>query len=192
MASRSLSHHQIATTRSTHGAHPSPTSSDASHLHHSGYRPSNGNYLERDHPQRSAYPCIGMGIPHEEVTDVALAAEYYCLPPPCSQAWSRTTGPYDAALSRPRDWKPRFQAPQRLEASSGTRSTKRGRWADLDEGHGGLATPPRTPQIGRLDSPELEPLKCCGEFCACCPKEDEEKYYDGRRKMDSQGRWCIN
>ncbi|PSS03386.1 hypothetical protein BD289DRAFT_192626 [Coniella lustricola] len=44
--------------------------------------------------------------------------------------------------------------------------------------------PPRTPQIGRLRTPELEPLREDHHFCDCCSRE--KRYWDGLAKMDFQ------
>lgn len=49
--------------------------------------------------------------------------------------------------------------------------------------------PPRTPQIRRLKTPELEPLHYSGRFCDCASC-GEVRYQKGRAKMDSQ-RECM-
>lgn len=124
--------------------------------------------------------------PPEDVTDVVLAAEHYYSPAPWSRSLKATTNPYDAALQSSRELKPMIQSTKRIEASPAGRSPKRARWAEDGE----LATAPRTPYIGRLESPKLDPVECSGAFCDCCT--DEDKYHRGRGKMDSQGRWCIS
>lgn len=57
-------------------------------------------------------------------------------------------------------------------------------WEDHERHYVHPRIPPRTPQIGRLDSPELEEMIEREEFCRCC--DDDARYQDGRAKMDSQ------
>jgi hypothetical protein len=56
-----------------------------------------------------------------------------------------------------------------------------------------LPSPPPTPDIGRLDTPDLEPLPECDRFCECrrCLQEQQDfRTSDkGRVKMESQ-RMC--
>ncbi len=50
-----------------------------------------------------------------------------------------------------------------------------------------VPTPPSTPRITRLPTPDLEPLAPMLRFCAGCPSGAEEhRYREGRAKMDSQ------
>lgn len=50
-----------------------------------------------------------------------------------------------------------------------------------------MPTPPMTPQIGRLSTPDLGPVEKCDAFCSCCL--DCEQYQEGRAKMDAQRRY---
>lgn len=187
MADRTPSYHQSTTSRSTHSTPQMIPSPSAIHQHDAGRRSLKRKSSDRDHPRRLALPCSGMRNPLEDVTDV-LAPAYHYLPATRPQPWNWTTGHYDVVLPSPLEWEPRTQATQYLRASAARRSSRHVHWADLDEGHDRRATPPRTPQIGRLESPKLGPLKCSGPFCDCC--SDEQRYYDERGKMDSQG-GCI-
>lgn len=58
-----------------------------------------------------------------------------------------------------------------------------------------LPSPPPTPTISRLDTPDLEPLVKADRFCLCCPRDEaealSESYRAGRVKMDSQ-RMSLN
>lgn len=54
-------------------------------------------------------------------------------------------------------------------------------------GNDGVPTPPTTPQIHRLKTPDLGPVEKCDRFCSCCP--DCEQYQEGRAKMDAQRRY---
>lgn len=52
-----------------------------------------------------------------------------------------------------------------------------------------LPTPPRTPEIPRLRTPDLEPLDSKGRFCDCC--QDDDDYLCGRAKMDAQRKFIL-
>lgn len=125
--------------------------------------------------------------PPENVTDVVLASEYQYVSDPWPVPWSWTPGPHDAIVSNSHMWKPRVPEMRYPGASRSRRYFKRARRDDWDDRP---ATPPMTPYIGRLESPELEPMKCSGSFCDCCMDEyylEEERYFDERGKMDCQG-----
>lgn len=70
--------------------------------------------------------------------------------------------------------------------SPARKSPRRARWGDFREGERRLSTPPQTPQLGRLGTPDLELTRNCDKFCDCC--SDEHKYLEDRSKMDSQSR----
>lgn len=57
-------------------------------------------------------------------------------------------------------------------------------WTDPSQ-RDGVQQPPRTPQIRRLPTPELEPPHCGDRFCDC-QSCGEVKYQKGREKMDGQ------
>lgn len=164
------------------------SSSGGFHQHKAGHRLLERKSSGRDHPRRLALPCSGMSSPYENVTGVVMASEYHCMPASSPQPWDWNSGPYGTVLPRTRVSDSRIQAMHHLQASPARRSLNHIHWADVDGEHDRLATPPKTPQIGRLESPKLEPLRCSGRFCDCCP--DEQRYYDERGKMDSQG-GCI-
>ena len=54
----------------------------------------------------------------------------------------------------------------------------------------GLITPPLTPIISRLSTPDIEPIALPVEFCACCGDPEDKIndiwYLTGRSKIDSQ------
>lgn len=58
-----------------------------------------------------------------------------------------------------------------------------------------LPSPPPTPTIPRMDTPELDPFVEREHFCLCCRGEpgetDKASYQSGRSKMDSQRRCTI-
>lgn len=56
---------------------------------------------------------------------------------------------------------------------------------DLDGGVKPRPSPPTRPQLRRLQTPELEPLRNFESFCTCCPRY-ETAYQLGREKMDLQ------
>lgn len=60
-------------------------------------------------------------------------------------------------------------------------------WVDVNEEQSRLSTTPRTPQLGRLGTPDLELTQKCGKFCDCC--SDEQSYKEDRSKMDLQSRF---
>jgi hypothetical protein len=54
-----------------------------------------------------------------------------------------------------------------------------------------LPSPPGTPTIPRLPSPDLAPMALDFQFCACCTGDEEDRvnefwYMASRKKMDSQ------
>ncbi|OIW34239.1 hypothetical protein CONLIGDRAFT_675240 [Coniochaeta ligniaria NRRL 30616] len=70
----------------------------------------------------------------------------------------------------------RVQAPPSPPSQYGGRST-----AALDQG---LPSPPPTPRIARLRTPDIKPMDDCTPFCDCCAEIDRET--DSRWKMELQ------
>lgn len=72
--------------------------------------------------------------------------------------------------------------------------TRRGQddvyWEDLEGEDKAWPSPPTRPQLRRLQTPELAPVKNHERFCTCCPKF-ESAYYLGREKMDYQRKSVI-
>lgn len=184
MATTSDDHHRLNTARSTHGSTSTSLASSGSRQQYPGQRLSERSSLRAYRQQRLELPCIGMISPLENVTDIVLASEYQSLSAPWSKPRSWTTGPHDAVVPISKACETIVPDKRHVEALPSRRSTKRARWGD---GCDGPATPPRTPYIGRLESPDLEPMKCSEGFCDCCL--DEERYYDAKGKMDHQSRY---
>lgn len=128
-----------------------------------------------------------MRSPLEDVTDVVLATEYYWSPEPWPQPRSRTTRPYEASTANTSTLEAGSAVASGRRMSPARKIPKRGRGEDLKEGEYRLSTPPRTPQLGRLGTPDLELTRKCDKFCDCC--SDEHKYLEDRSKMDSQRRF---
>lgn len=63
-------------------------------------------------------------------------------------------------------------------------------WEDLEDGDKAWPTPPTRPQLRRLQTPELAPVRYHDRFCTCCPKS-EIAYQLGREKMDVQRKFVI-
>jgi hypothetical protein len=137
-------------------------------------------------PHRSAIPDNGMRSPLEDVTDIVLASEYYWSPQAWPQPSGRTKKTYNASIAST----PTLQFPEIGTSchrdSPGRKAPKRVSWADVHEEQYRPSTPPRTPQLGRLGTPDLELTRKCEKFCDCC--SDEQKYNEDRSKMDSQSR----
>lgn len=130
-----------------------------------------------------------MRSPLEDVTDVVLATEYYWSREPWPQARGRATRQYGASITRSYTPKPSSEMMPGREKTPAGKSPKRVRWRDVKEGDDGLSTPPQTPQLGRLGTPELELRAKCDKFCDCC--SDEQMYREERSKMDSQSRFIY-
>lgn len=128
-----------------------------------------------------------MRSPLVDVTDVVLASEYYWSPEAWAQPRGRTTMLYSASTASTS----RLRSDEILTSgrtnSSARKSPKRVSWGDVDEEQHRLSTPPQTPQLGRLGTPDLELTRKCDKFCDCC--SDEQKYEKDRSKMDSQSRF---
>ncbi|KAG8169308.1 hypothetical protein KVR01_000053 [Diaporthe batatas] len=133
-------------------------------------------------PHRSTVPDSDVTSPLEEVTDVVLASEYYWSPEAWPQPRGRATSPYSASIASTSTRKSGHNA------NPGRRiSPRHGSWGDVNEEQYRLSTPwepPRTPQLGRLGTPDLELTRKCDKFCDCC--SDEQRYNQDRSKMDLQ------
>lgn len=173
--------------RSSHGSSSSSTAPHESHHRRQGRQPSTRHSLPDQRPHHSAILDSDMMSPLEDVTDVVLATEYYWSPEPRPQPRSRTTVPYEASMaSTPTlDTSSAMESSRRM--SPARKIPKRVRGEDFKEGDYRLSTPPRTPQLGRLGTPDLELTRKCDKFCDCC--SDEHRYLEDRSKMDSQRRF---
>lgn len=173
--------------RSSHG---SSSSAHDSSQRRQERRPSSRYLASDERPRRSSPFDSSMRSPLEDVTDVVLATEYYWSPEPWPQPRGLTTTSYNS-------YNPSTTSTYTSEAGSAVESRrrtssartipKRVRGEDLKEGEYRLSTPPRTPQLGRLGTPDLELTRNCDKFCDCC--SDEHKYLGDRSKMDSQSRF---
>lgn len=128
-----------------------------------------------------------MGSPLGDVTDVVLATEYYWSPESRPQPRGRTTKPYNASTASTSTLEADIAVTSGRGISPARKSPRRIRWGDLREGEYGLSTPPQTPQLGRLGTPDLELTRNCDKFCDCCSYE--HRYQEDRSKMDSQRRF---
>ncbi|KAI3391368.1 hypothetical protein diail_7477 [Diaporthe ilicicola] len=173
--------------RSRHGSPSASTPAHETYQLQQGRRATKRKSSSDQRPRRTVLPDSGMRSPLEDVTDVVLATEYYWSPVSWPQAQSRTMNEYDASAARSYSPEARRETTARLERPSVRKVSNRVRWGDIKEGDDGLATPPRTPQLGRLGTPDLELTGYCDKFCDCC--SDEQKYREDRSKMDSQRRF---
>lgn len=169
------------------GSPSASASSSGTRQQSSGHKPSKINYSATERPRKPGLPCSTMISPLEEVNDVVLASEYQCLSAPWPQPWNRTQGFHDYVVPKSQTQKSRAIGKRHLGASLSTGSLKQASWEGRDDR---LVIPPMTPYIGRLESPELEPMKCSGRFCDCCL--DEENYFEERKKMDHQSRCSLS
>lgn len=179
--------HKTTMARSSHGSSSSTTSAHDSSQRRQGRRPSTRHSASDQRPRRSAVPDSGVRSPLEDVTDVVLATEYHWSPEPWPQPRGRTTTPYYASMASTSTLEAGSALASGRRMSPARKIPKRVRGEDLKDGEYRLSTPPRTPQLGRLGTPDLEFTRNCDKFCDCC--SDEHKYLDDRSKMDSQSRF---
>lgn len=170
--------------RSSHGSSSSPHDSSQ---RRQGRWPSSRYSASDERPRRSAPFDASMRSPIEDVTDVVLATEYYWSPEPWPQPRGLTTNSYSSSITSTSTPEAGSAVESRRRKSSAKTIPQRGRGEDLREGEYRLSTPPRTPQLGRLGTPDLELTRNCDKFCDCC--SDEHKYLGDRSKMDSQSRF---
>lgn len=170
--------------RSSHG---SSSSAHDSSQRRQERRPSSRYSASDERPRRSAAFDSSMRSPLEDVTDVVLATEYYWSPEPWPQSRGLTTKSYNSSITSTSTPEAGSAVESRRRTSSARTFPKRVRGEDPREGEYRLSTPPRTPQLGRLGTPDLELTRNCDKFCDCC--SDEHKYLGDRSKMDSQSRF---
>lgn len=170
--------------RSSHGSSSSPHDSSQ---RRQGRRLSSRYSASDERSRRSAAFDDSMRSPFEDVTDVVLATEYYWSPEPWPQPRSLTTQPYNSSTASASTLESGSALESRRRKSSARMIPKSVRGEDLKEGGYRLSTPPRTPQMGRLGTPDLELTRNCDKFCDCC--SDEHEYLGDRSKMDSQSRF---
>lgn len=174
-------------TRSRYGSPSASTSQHETYQRQEGRRPTTRKSSSQPRSHHSALSDSGMRSPHEDVTDVVLATEYYWSPVSRSHPQGRTMKQYDASAARPYTPYTSSEMTSSLETSFARTVPRAVRRGDLKEGNDRLATPPRTPQLGRLSTPELESKEDCSQFCDCC--SDEQRYREDKSKMDSQRRF---
>lgn len=139
---------------------------------------------------RSTVPDSDMRSPLGDVTDVVLASEYYWSPAAWPEPRGQTTQPHNASSASTSTRNQGNDASSGRRVKSARRSPRHGSWGDVNEEQYRLSTPPRTPQLGRLGTPDLELTQKCDKFCDCC--SDEQRYKEDRSKMDFQSRFTHN
>lgn len=173
--------------RSGYGSSSAPTPPPDSHQRRQDRRQPRSSSSSHQRLRRSEIPDIDMRSPLEDVTDVVLASEYYWSPEAWPQPRGRTTKTYNASSASTSTLESNNLVKSGRRMSSARRTPKRVSWGDVNEEQYRLSTPPRTPQLGRLGTPDLELTRKCDKFCDCC--SDEQKYEEDRSKMDSQSRF---
>lgn len=123
----------------------------------------------------------GSKVPLKDVTDFVVSSEYSCTLPSRADPESSTAD--SLTVSR------HYKCPTDITASVTALShhqkalgSKPIHWDDHEGQYSRLKAPPQTPDIERLDSPELEDI-VGARFCCCC---DSARYQEQRAKMDSQ------
>ncbi|KAI7776478.1 hypothetical protein LA080_005307 [Diaporthe eres] len=101
---------------------------------------------------------------------------YYWSPEPWPQPRVRTTKPYEASIASTSTPEAGSAVESGRRISPARKIPKRVRGEDLREREYRLSTPPRTPQLGRLGTPDLELTRKCDKFCDCC--SDEHRYLE--------------
>lgn len=173
--------------RSRYSSPSASTPQDETYQRQQGRRPTTRKSSSQPRSHQSDLSDSGMRSQYEDVTDVVLATEYYWSPVSRSQPQGRTMKQYDASAAMPYTPYTSSEMTSSLETSFARTVPRAVRRRDRKEGNDGLATPPRTPQLGRLSTPELESKGDCSKFCDCC--SDEQRYREDRSKMDSQRRF---
>lgn len=152
--------------------------------HQEEHRSSRRRYSAQGRSRRPRISPSDMRLSPEDVTDIVLSTEYSWSPTP----WAGSMHYPSTNLRETGVWT--SEPPIRLQHSMGEGNLMRVRYADVDGGDNGPPTPPRTPQIGILETPELGPVEECSQFCHCCT--DDERYREGRSKMDSQRKFIVS
>jgi hypothetical protein len=158
-----------------------------SHQRRQDRRQPRSNSSSHQRLRRSVIPDSGIRSPLEDVTDVVLANEYCWSPEAWPQPRGRTTKPYNTSIANTSTLESDNLAKSGRRISSARTTPKRVSWGNVNEEQYRLPTPPQTPQLGRLGTPDLELTRKCDKFCDCC--SDEQKYNEDRSKMDSQSRF---
>lgn len=185
MSSSLFSSDRLAPAHSTHWLPLSPTLTRGPSHRRLERRSSRGKN-STGRPRRLQMPPNSTRSPLGDVTDLVLSTEYSSSAIPWADPTTPVGSPYSTAgYSASADTT--HSIPRNQYPPTGKRP-KRVHWADVEGEAYAYSTPPMTPQIGRLKTPELEPVKACSRFCECC--RDERRYQEGRAKMDSQRR-CI-
>lgn len=178
MSSNLSSRDRLALPLSHHVPPLSPTSPCDLVHHQRDNLSSRRGHSAKDRPRRVPIPRSGIMAPVEDTTDIVLLTTYSWSPMP----WTSTMQ-HPSANVRESGVKI-SEPPMHSQQLMGKRDPKRAIYADVDEWDDRVPAPPGTPQIGRLKTPELRPVKECSQFCHCCP--DDKQYQEGRAKMDSQ------
>lgn len=188
MSSTVPSNDRLVSSHWQHELRPSSTSPyDPSH-HQPGQRSSRTQSSGSDRSRRPKASQIDLENSCKDVTDIELSTEYrYSLASPVS--WDGAAGNvHDTSGYRLSSLRHAEPTPRpKLFIDEGY--PERVRRAHLNRGDTGPPTPPMTPQISRLKTPELEPVRECSRFCGCC--QNEKRYQEGRAKMDLQRRWLT-
>lgn len=121
----------------------------------------------------------------EDVTDMIMVRDYSCSPVPWPSPEVRVVIPHQVTVDRWAQVHESHSAPQ-LQMSTKIRDgPRRLSWANLETEDKALPSPPTTPQLRKLESPRLEPVKAGTYFCAC-HRTEKAVYQQAREKMDSQ------
>lgn len=185
MPSSLVSGDDLVPAESIHWLPLSPHPSCGPIYHRPGHRSSRKGQSTTGLPRRFQGHRTAMRSPPGDVTDLALSTEYSSSPIAWADPVTPMGSPYNTAGYRLPSPETTNSVPRTQNFLKGG-SPKRVRWSDLEEEVYAYSTPPMTPHIGRLKTPELEPMKVCSRFCDC--DQYEKSYQEGRAKMDSQRR----
>lgn len=179
MSSRTSSNGRLAL------AHRASTMHSSSSRHRDYPQHQHGHASSRRHsktsrPRNLSYNHNGSRSPLKDVTTAVLAAEYYLPPVPDPPTFVH---PQERVGYRQSN----VEYISRSYHPLNQNNPKSVRWADLEEDTGPLRQP-RTPQQGRLKTPELEPVKEGSHFCKCCACGNAI-FQEGRSKMNLKCRY---
>lgn len=187
MASQSYNLGHSAYTPPTNGFSDQPLSPQSPYRQRAAPRTSRRRQSARHHTKRASLPHDGLRRPLEDVTDIVLARDYPWsrVPWQCLEVSTANLRQSPVVGNRWPQRNDALSAPWLELSPNATDGSKRVRWADLEDGDNDLLSPPATPRLGRLKTPELEPIKASRSFCTCC-QASEVGYQRGREKMDAQ------